>query len=64
MVCHRQGGDRSPALSPPEAYFAVGPDGREREQWPDIAYVRVRPRWVRYSDFGQAPPRIEELTLG
>ena len=24
---------------------------RERERWPDIAYVRVRPRWVRYSDF-------------
>jgi hypothetical protein len=44
-------------------YFAVWPDGRERERWPDIAYVRVRPRWVRYSDFGQTPPRIEELTL-
>ena len=23
-------------------YFAVWPDGRERERWPDIAYVRVR----------------------
>ena len=44
-------------------YFAVWPDGRERERWPDIAYVRVRPRWIRYSDFGQTPPRIEELTL-
>jgi general stress protein 26 len=44
-------------------YFAVWPDGRERERWPDIAYVRVRPRWVRYSDFSQTPPRIEELTL-
>jgi hypothetical protein len=44
-------------------YFAVWPDGRERERWPDIAYVRVRPRWVRYSDFSRTPPRIEELTL-
>lgn len=46
-----------------QAYFAVWPDGREREKWPAIAYVRVRPRWLRYSDFGQVPPRIEELTL-
>jgi pyridoxine/pyridoxamine 5'-phosphate oxidase len=46
-----------------EVYFAVGPDGRERERWPDIAYVRVRPRWLRLADYGRAPPRIEELTL-
>jgi pyridoxine/pyridoxamine 5'-phosphate oxidase len=37
-------------------YFASFPDGRERERWPDIAYFRVRPRWLRYSDFtGSAP---------
>jgi hypothetical protein len=46
-----------------DAYFAAWPDGRERETWPDIAYVRVRPRWVRYSDYGASPPRIEELAL-
>ncbi len=46
-----------------EVYFAVWPDGRERERWPDIAYVRVRPRWLRLADYGRAPPRIEELTL-
>jgi PPOX class probable F420-dependent enzyme len=44
-------------------YFTVWPDGRERERWPDIAYVRVRPRWLRYSDFTQAPARIEEMRL-
>ena len=44
-------------------YFAVWPDGRERERWPDIAYIRVRPRWLRYSDFGQTPPKIDELRL-
>ena len=44
-------------------YFATWPDGPERESWPDIAYIRVRPRWLRYSDFGQTPTRIEELTL-
>jgi pyridoxine/pyridoxamine 5'-phosphate oxidase len=47
-----------------EVYFAVWPDGRERQHWPDIAYVRVRPRWLRYADYGTAPPQIEELTLG
>jgi hypothetical protein len=25
-------------------YFATWPDGRERERWPLIAYIRVRPR--------------------
>jgi len=47
-----------------DVYFAVWPDGRERERWPDIAYVRVRPRWLRFADYGRAPPRIHELTLG
>jgi len=44
-------------------YFAAWPDGRERERWADIAYVRVRPRWLRYSDFSSTPPKIKELTL-
>ncbi len=46
-----------------QVYFAVWPDGRERERWPDIAYIRVRPRWLRFSDYGTTPPRFEELTL-
>jgi hypothetical protein len=32
--------------------------------WPDIAYFVVRPRWIRYSDYYQTPPVIEEATLG
>jgi hypothetical protein len=32
-------------------YLAAFPDGIEREQWPDITYVRVRIKWARYSDF-------------
>jgi Pyridoxamine 5'-phosphate oxidase len=44
-------------------YFEAWPDGPEREKWPDIAYVRIRPRWIRYSDFGQTPASIEELTF-
>jgi general stress protein 26 len=42
-------------------YFARFPDGREREQQPDIAYIRVKPRWLRFSDFRVVPPRIVEF---
>ena len=42
-------------------YFARFPDGRERETWPDITYFRVRPTWVRYSDFRGGSPRVIEL---
>jgi pyridoxine/pyridoxamine 5'-phosphate oxidase len=43
-------------------YFEVFPDGRERETWSDITYVRVKPDWFRYSDFRVDPPKIIELT--
>jgi hypothetical protein len=43
-----------------QAYFAVWPDGPARMSWPGIAYFVVRPRWIRFSDFDQNPPLIEE----
>jgi general stress protein 26 len=43
-------------------YMAAFPDGREREAWPGITYFRVRPRWIRYSDFRAADPRVVEFT--
>lgn len=46
-----------------EVYFAVWPDGRARETWPDIAYIVVTPHWLRYSDFA-AGPQIVEFRLG
>ncbi|MBT2391114.1 pyridoxamine 5'-phosphate oxidase family protein [Streptomyces sp. ISL-1] len=46
-----------------QCYFAAYPDGRDRLTWPGITHVRVRPTWVRYSDFTQDPPLIEELTV-
>ena len=45
-------------------YYVVYPDGRDRLSWPGLTYFRVRPRWIRYSDFGQAPPLIAEFTTG
>ncbi|MBX7080701.1 MAG: pyridoxamine 5'-phosphate oxidase family protein [Nannocystaceae bacterium] len=44
-----------------ECYFVAYPDGRDRLAWPGITHVRVRPTWIRYSDFTQQPPRIVEL---
>lgn len=32
-------------------YFGVYPDGIERQRWEGITYFRVRPTWIRYSDF-------------
>ena len=42
-------------------YFKTFRDGPTRERQPDIAYVRVRPTWLRFSDFGGDAPRIAEL---
>ena len=42
-------------------YFVAYPDGRDRLAWPGISHARVRPNWVRYSDFTVDPPRIVEF---
>lgn len=44
-----------------EAYFSVFPDGRDRQSWRGITYVRARPVWMRFSDFNSDPPRIVEF---
>lgn len=41
-------------------YFAAFADGPTRLAWPGITYFRVRPRWLRYSDFRGAEPEIHE----
>jgi hypothetical protein len=45
-----------------DLYFRVFPDGLDRLAWKGIMHVRVRPHWIRYSDFSLAPPRIVEFT--
>ncbi len=41
-------------------YYSVFPDGPSRLSWPGITYVRVKPRWIRFSDFTVEPPAISE----
>ena len=42
-------------------YFAAHPDGPSRLSWPGLMYVRVRPTWIRYSNYTANPPEIVEF---
>jgi Pyridoxamine 5'-phosphate oxidase len=54
------GADRDRCL---QAYFAQYPDGVERAHDRDIVHVRVRPSWLRYSDYRPGSFTVEETTL-
>lgn len=43
-----------------ELYLGVFPDGRERQQWPGLTYIRATPTWLRYSNYNVDPPEIVE----
>jgi hypothetical protein len=48
-----------------KVYFEAFPDGAERARRQGIIHVRIRPTWVRYSDFDAKPePVIVELSWG
>lgn len=42
-------------------YFERFPDGRDRLAWPGLIYVRVKPAWIRYSNYNVQPPEIVEF---
>jgi hypothetical protein len=44
-----------------ELYFHRFLDGPTRQAWKGLIYVRVRPTWIRMSDYSADPPRIVEL---
>jgi len=44
-----------------DIYFQAWPDGPTRLTWPGIVYFVVKPKWIRYSSFDQAPPLICEF---
>ena len=43
--------------------FRQWPECRSHLSWPGITYFVVQPHWVRYSDFDQPPPCIEEFSF-
>jgi hypothetical protein len=43
-----------------QVYFDRFHDGPTRQAWKGITYVRVRPTWLRYSDYRPDPPVIVE----
>ena len=47
-----------------ELYFVRFPDGRDRQSWPGLVYLRARPRWIRFSNFNRVPPEIVEFEFG
>lgn len=44
-----------------EVYFEAFPEGRDRQGWPGITYVRASPTWIRCSDFNREPPETTEF---
>lgn len=42
-------------------YFQTFPDGRDRLRWPGIVHLRVRPVWLRYTDYNPGTATIWEL---
>ena len=46
-----------------EVYFKKWPECRSHLSWPGITYFVVRPTWIRYSNFDQNPPVIQEFNF-
>jgi hypothetical protein len=44
-------------------YFKRWPECMSHLMWPRITYFVVAPNWIRYSDFDQNPPLVEEFTF-
>jgi len=44
------------------AYYDACPHNSSHRNWPGLTYLRLRPRWLRYSDYG-LPWKVEEYFL-
>jgi len=43
-----------------DIYFAARPEGRQHRGWPDLVYLRIRPTWIRVSNYSRNW-KVEEL---
>jgi hypothetical protein len=46
-----------------ERHFLRFPDGRDRQAWRGLTYMRARPKWLRLSSFNQTPAEIVEFVF-
>jgi uncharacterized pyridoxamine 5'-phosphate oxidase family protein len=44
-----------------ELYFGVYPECKEHQSWDGITYFRIKPTWIRYSDFNPNGAIVEFL---
>ena len=58
-VVDRPSGDELERLK--AVYYATFPTGPSRLSWPGLIYLRARPTWIRYTDFGKDPIERTEL---
>jgi len=58
-IADEPGGDELERLK--AVYYGAYPDGPSRLTWAGLIYVRVRPTWVRFSDYTVDPPVIVEF---
>jgi len=58
-VVDRPSGEELEALK--AIYYKTFASGPTRQAWPGLIYLRVRPRWIRYTDFDKNP--IERVEL-
>lgn len=42
-------------------YYEACPQNASHRNWPGLTYLRLRPRWLRYSDYG-LPWKVEEYS--
>jgi pyridoxine/pyridoxamine 5'-phosphate oxidase len=61
-LADRPGGEELARLKP--FYYRQYPDGIHRTPWPGLVYIRVKPDWIRFSDFHQDPPFIQVFHRG
>lgn len=43
-------------------YYNACPQNISHQNWPGVTYMRFRPNWIRYSDYGR-PWKVEEYFL-
>ena len=46
-----------------DIYFAARPEGLGHRDWPNLTYLRARPRWVRISNYNLTAWNVEEILI-